>query len=319
MVGSLLNLAVVVAILVDPLKILRKGPWMSIVNLSIADLITCITSVFLFGNRILELTQTRLDLVIIDFFYMFGRAGSFFALTLLSYQVFIVTKYPFESQHRCRRSKIIVYITVLWLVAFPLGMLNTLWYFKKYDNKDLMKVYIANIAVLEIAVAIQIFLNISVIKEILRSGQNVTVANARHKQMANMIVYLTTILVLTAFPPFVLTQIQLLVRLKVIGTSKWAQITHAVGLYSLPIAMLNYVINPIVYSLRLSTYRKTLLFFLCFRMRTGLNHSSSRQTTSVSLQSWKATENSRKTTTNHIGQDNLGLDKQEETDYTGTK
>jgi hypothetical protein len=43
-VAALLNLLVIIAIVFDPLKIVRRGPWVTILNLATADLFTCISA-----------------------------------------------------------------------------------------------------------------------------------------------------------------------------------------------------------------------------------------------------------------------------------
>ncbi len=52
--GALLNSVVIVAVAIDPLKVLRKGPWVTILNLTIADLISCISSFCLWGEMFLN-------------------------------------------------------------------------------------------------------------------------------------------------------------------------------------------------------------------------------------------------------------------------
>ena len=47
--GTVLNVAVIFAIVIDPLKVLRKGPWITILSLAFADLITCIGGFFAWG------------------------------------------------------------------------------------------------------------------------------------------------------------------------------------------------------------------------------------------------------------------------------
>ena len=73
---------------------------------------------------------------------------------------------------------------------------------------------------------------------------------------------LTFILFLTAFPSFVFKLIELIFRLGHLGQSKTAKIFSDIFYCYAPIMTLNFTANPILYSLRLPDYRRTLLAFL---------------------------------------------------------
>ena len=43
-IGALLNILLIIAIIVDPLKVLRKGAWITILNLAFADFVVCVAN-----------------------------------------------------------------------------------------------------------------------------------------------------------------------------------------------------------------------------------------------------------------------------------
>jgi hypothetical protein len=261
-VGILLNLAVIIAMAIDPLKILRKGPWVTILNLAIADLISCISTFCLWGDIFFNKTQSDLSYsVTVDFGWAFGISASFLLLTFLTVQIFIVTKYPLKSRYCLTTPRIALVCISLWLFACLLGFSNTVWLI--YPGPDNLRIYAAQIGVLQIAIVVQIVLNIQVAVQIIRSGRiSGNPQNAKHKNIAKTVMILTPILFLTAFPYFVVRQIAHLVRLDYFGQDETAKTLYRLAYCYAPIATLNYAANPILYALRLPDYRQTLLAFV---------------------------------------------------------
>jgi hypothetical protein len=96
--GALLNFVVIIAMAIDPLKILHKGPWVTILNLAIADLISCISS-FCLGRAVYAYNNKEVYDVISNFGWGFGVSASVLWLTFLSVQIFVITKFPLKSRY----------------------------------------------------------------------------------------------------------------------------------------------------------------------------------------------------------------------------
>ena len=262
--GALLNFVVIIAMAIDPLKILRKGPWVTILNLAIADLITCMSSFVLWGKSFFiqnsELYYVYYDITI--FGWGFGSSASFLWLTFFSVQIFVITKFPLKGRYWFTTLKIVLVGTAIWLFAFLLGLTQITYRFHLPETMGL-KIWSARIGVLQIAVVVQIVLNIQVAFEIIRSGRSSgNPQNAKHKNIAKTVIILTLILFLTAIPYFLLKQLQFLARLGYFGQYKTAAVLLYFFYYYRPIAMLNFAANPILYALRLPDYRQTLLAFV---------------------------------------------------------
>jgi hypothetical protein len=126
-----------------------------------------------------------------------------------------------------------------------------------------LKIWTARFGVLQIALVVQIVLNIQVAFEIIRSGRSTgNPHNAKHKNIAKTVIILTLILFLTVFPYFLLKLLEYLARLGYFDQDKTAEVLRYLAKYYTPIAMLNFVANPILYALRLPDYRQTLLAFV---------------------------------------------------------
>ena len=264
-VGALLNSVVIVALAIDPLKILRKGPWVNILNLAIADIISCISGFCLWGRMIFfkgivpELSNT-----IAIFGWCFGASASFLFLTFLTVQVFLVTKFPIKTRYWFTTRKIVSVGIVIWVFAFLLGLTQIPFVFKlHFPYAVILNLWAANLGVIVIALVVQIILNILVIVEIIRSGRSTGNAeNTKHGNIAKTVVILALILFTTAFPYFVLRQMWLLSGLGYFGEGITADILFYLSNCYASIAMVNFAANPILYALRLPNYRETLLVFI---------------------------------------------------------
>ena len=79
---------------------------------------------------------------------------------------------------------------------------------------QLMKIYIAQISVLELSVLVQVILKVFIIREIMKRRRETEVlvsaeqSNTKHREIAKTIVILNVILIVTTFPYFVAKQIE---------------------------------------------------------------------------------------------------------------
>ena len=260
-VGMLLNSLVIIAIIVDPLKILRQGPWVTILNLTIVDLVSCISFFWRWSAEFYKSEQPELFHAIVDAGWIFGASASFLFLAFLSVQIFMVTKYPIRRRYFFTTLKIVIICIALWVTACLLGFSNIVWLL--YPRNTSLKIYAVQICFLELAVVVQVVLNIKITAEVIRSRRTAGISQSKKRRnIAITVVILTLIFCLTAFPYFVLKQIEFLARLGYIGQDNTADLLHDVAYCYAPIAILNFTANPILYSLRLPHYRKTFLSFV---------------------------------------------------------
>ena len=262
-VGVFCNTLLIIVMLVDPLRVLRRGAWFAVLNLAIADLIAGASNFIHVGLAAEFEVRNKKAAIITDFFWMLGTADSFMFLTLLTVQTYIIVRYPIRSRFMLSPKNIGLSCVLIWSLAAALGVSNIPYALLDLSLQQCMKIYIAQIAFLELVVLIQLFLKGFVISEIIRSGRTMEIGvrhhyNA-HKEIAKTIVLLNLILFTTVFPFFVAKQIEYLYKIRVIRGDMMAMLFSN---YFTPIAMLNFALNPILYSLRLPDYRRSLLALL---------------------------------------------------------
>ena len=271
--GMLCNLLLMLVIIIDPLKILHRGAWITILNLSLADFIACAINF----NKLLLLQVDDGWKTLLprekerNFFWMFATGASFMQLTLLTVQMYIIIKYPRKSRLWMTRKKLMLASTIVWVLAIGLGLSNIAYIW----SDSYIYFFIGCTVVVVLVVAIQFVFKILIVVEILRSRKSIrNPATLRRKQndVAKTVVLLNVILFVTVFPYFLARQIVAMELLSAFNRPELL-VTKFHSYYYEPIYRLNFVVNPVLYFLRLQDYRRSLiaLFKLDCRRRRYSN------------------------------------------------
>ena len=257
-IGVFLNTILITTMLLDPLKIFAKGASITILNLAFADLIACVADFLDVGLSLkFDVSNSKIYNAV-RFFLVFGEGASFILLTTLTVETYIVSKYPIKGRIMLTRKKTMILCMVSWFLAIPLGLSNIAYLFIK-NFLNLMKIYIAQIGVLEFTVVVQVIFKFLIIQEIFRSRQDTEQQNSKHKEIAKTIIILIIILIITNLPYFISKQLEFLWKMHLINGNK---LLWKFSNYYKPISALNYMANPVLYALRFADYRRSLLVLL---------------------------------------------------------
>ncbi|XP_046862249.1 type-1 angiotensin II receptor A-like [Xenia sp. Carnegie-2017] len=274
-IGVLSNSLLIVVIVLDPLLIIRRGPWITIFNLAIADFIASLSKFLILGlGFAFKITVPNEIMFSCFYLWMLGAAGSFFLLTSLTWQTYTTAKHPMHSRQILSTKKITILCVTIWFVAgcLALGEISHEIFDISFDQ--VMHIYITEYAVLEFAVFLQIIMKCFIIKEVMLSRRNANMngqqQNSKHIEIAKTIVILNIVLFVTAFPYFVAKQVEFIERL---GKIQSSYARHFAEHYE-PVALLNFALNPILYALRLTNYRNSLKsLFKCVPISKGNMHT----------------------------------------------
>ena len=276
-IGMLCNLLLILVIIIDPLVILHRGAWITILNLSFADFLAC-------GSQLMNLValETETENMILDicnFLWMLGVGASFIFLGLLTIQIYVIIKFPVKSRIMLTSKRVLISSTIVWVIAVGMGVANIghIW----LKDLKVVLIYIANIAILEVIVVFQMVIKILIVFEILSSRRKllkVEIQDRKQMQVAKTIIILNVILFVTAFPYFLAKQIEYLHRL---GYISGHPLVQKGNVYYQPVALLNFISNPLLYSLRLGDYRRSSLALFKCRKRYFIRNQSHRITTSL--------------------------------------
>ena len=266
--GVVVNFLLLIIIIRNPLKNLRKRGCHTITSLAVADLISNIGGIGLcfydYKSR-----QDPANFWPVKSYYTIvhiGFSASFLMLFLLSVEVYIITKYPLTAHLMLTRRKILWIIFFLWFASILIASSN----FWTVDYP--FAVFVVVLSVLEIAVMAVIIFRILVILNMRRNRREVAQlmpdGSANDSGLTVSFLLLFVVYLVTAFPYLVAEQVHLLWHIK----PEWnTSFDHAVIAYSLPFAHLNYLINPLVYAYRMPDYRNGLISLLTCRKTTQEN------------------------------------------------
>ena len=234
----------------NPLKLLRKGLWITIINLAAADLAVCANVFFKEIERHVGTKELRTVNYIYVMYTLLNLAisASFMLLAFFSLQVYTVTKFPFKAPHFWTRNRVVLCCVGIWLLAVLLG-LNSIFYLHLDLNKW-NKWSTVQVVVWIIIVIIQIVLEILTCWEIFKTRRNSGQSRSPiHRQITTTVMIMVAIQLFTAFPFVVMNQ---LLRGDI-------YLRKEITTYMKPIVLLNFYVNPIIYFLRLPDYKSSLL------------------------------------------------------------
>ena len=252
----MLNLLIIIVILMDPLKILRKGSWITIINLAAADLVVCVIGFF---RRILRFVHGSRELRTMNYFFIMGTllyfaiSASFMLLAFFSLQVYTITKFPFKAPHFWTRKRVALCCVGIWLLAILLGP-SSISLFLNVDIDVWITWWTVQLVVWCITVIIQIVLKILTFWEIFKTRRNSGQSQSSiHRQVTTTVMIMVVIQMFTAVPYVVILQLHHDVF------SLNHHLLREIMTYCLPIAYLNFCVNPIIYFVRLPDFRLSLL------------------------------------------------------------
>ena len=266
--GVLVNLLLLIIIIRNPLRNLRKRGCLTITSLAIADLMSNVGGIGLCFYDY----KARLDPANfwpVKSFYAIthlGFSASFLMLFLLSVEVYIITKHPLTAHIMLTRRKIFWTIIALWFLSVLIASSNFLTSDYPYF------IFFIVLSVLEIAVLAVIVFRILVILNMRRNRQEVAQlmpdGSANDAGLTVSFLLLFVVYLVTLFPYLVAEQVHLLWHSK----PDWEiSFNHDVIAYLVPLAHINFIVNPIVYAYRMPDYRNGLISLFTCRKGTQNN------------------------------------------------
>ncbi|XP_028393450.1 adrenocorticotropic hormone receptor-like [Dendronephthya gigantea] len=266
--GALANSLLLIIIIRDPMRNLRKRACLTIANLALADLISNIGGIGLCFYDY----ESRLDPAnfwSVKSFYAtvhIGFTASFLMLLLLSVEVYIVTKHPLTAHLVLTRRKTLFAISVLWFAAIIVASSN--FWTEEYPFTVLSVV----LCVFQICVMAVLVFRILVILNMRKNRRELSQLMPAGSQNDNGLtvtfLLLFVVFLVTAFPYLVAEQVHFLYHIK----PEWnISFNHDVITYTIPLMHINYVINPLIYAYRMPDYRKGLIALFTCRKRAQVN------------------------------------------------
>lgn len=257
-IGVFTNGILIVLILVDPLHKLKRGPWITIFSLSMADLTVSFSQVTRGVFMFFKMYSSKIFISTNTFFWTLACTGSLFHLVSLTIQTYIITKYPIRCLQMLSRKKTYIICATAWLVSLCFAISYLVAGPTELKNGQFLFILIMAVSLLVIVVVFQVMLKCLIIKEVMQSRrktlENGNQHNNNHLEIAKTIFILNIFALVTIFPYFLSLQLLLVFMHRKIDV----ELLDNFHFYYLPVAMVNFAVNPIVYALRLVDYRSSL-------------------------------------------------------------
>lgn len=271
--GVVTNSVLILVVLIDPLKQLRAAKsTVIIVSLSLADLLTSLAALFYFVP-VIQLSERALLIRAISLW--FGFSASLLNLFVFTFERFIVTLYPLRAKLIISYRRTAFACLTSWIVGAAIAVTDHL------IEKPLTYMFrIVQVGFFEFLVVVMVVLNIRIILSIRKhtSQMNGELFNKesskRLRKMNAVLSTLVIVLIITTMPYLVTKQVwNLLVWCE---TTPFRYLPCKVSLIPklgvflslfLPIGMINFLVNPIVYAWRLDIYRASALALFSKKLR----------------------------------------------------
>ena len=257
--GVITNTLLLVAFLKDPLKCFRNSGTYLVINLSVSD---CLTSL---SSLVFNIAYRKSSNPMVDFFIRWSTCVSFVSITSISIDRFWMITSPIRHRILMKGK-----VTALWMAA--------IWFVNMLISFSLI------IFDFDTAIAIQGICTYGVILIILSSvlhsstyyklkkqSRNMTLQNSTEGRAQEMRIlkekrFLKTIIIIACVAFICIVPMLLhLINYRLILLVDYSQAFTIIFEASAVTYQINFAVNPLIYILRLPNYRKTFYLLYCKR------------------------------------------------------
>ena len=245
----LLNGLLLIAMVRNAGKIFTSNGAYLVANVTVADLLTGLNS-SLWGIKKSFMRSEPIKIATMPFFWTTVQA-SFFTIFIMSLERYIAILHPFKAGRWLSKSRTIQSCILTWILSGLCG-LCMIFYTEK------MRLFLATLFEIIILVTCflyyKIFIKLAERRASLPLQLNGSHGNSdlqREYQLTTVVAVLTLILIVTVIPYTIAGQINILTNDNP-GLMTFLR-------YYFPIELMNFLLNPIVYALRLPQYRYAIL------------------------------------------------------------
>ena len=256
--GATSNILLLVAFIKDPLKCFRNPATYLVANLAISDSAACIVISFLPFTAEKFGSQPTVGFLMTCFI-----TASCVSIASISIDRFIIVAYPIKYRNSIKGKLMLFWVAGIWLTScvFP----TLIWIIRPNENIIKAK-YSFNVAAILISMAMYTSTYYKLKKQSRNMAlQNCSESRAREIRIMKEKRFLKTIIIIAcvAFMCLVPSNVSFLIfSLRPKGKALLSMLRERALLYTF---YLNFAVNPIIYALRLPSYRKTFYMLYCRR------------------------------------------------------
>ena len=263
-----INGILLLVMLLDPLKCFRRPSMYFVISLSLSDLFTGIASCMF---AMTKYVSSKYFFIIPRSVIWASVQNSFVTILLMAIERLIAIRYPIKAKSIITTRRILIAITVTWLISILLGVGVSL---PQPYGQYIMFVYLVE-CFLIILIMLGIYFRMIVLlrdsfrvfhgKQFTRhsrtqSGQKPAVST--YQRSLNVVVfYLALVLIITVLPHLILGQIYLGYDFFYPQKEKPVALQCAPYI-TFPVELLNFLLNAVIYVYRLPQFRAALCYYL---------------------------------------------------------
>ena len=256
--GGISNILLLVAFIKDPLKCFRNPATYLVANLAISDSAMCIVISFLSFTIVKFGSHSTIGFLMSSFI-----TASCVSIASISIDRFIMVAYPINYRNSIKGKLMFCWIGGIWLASCVFPTLSSI----PGPNKTIVKAkYSFNVA----AILISMVMYTSTYYKLKKQSRNMALQNCSESRAHEIRImkekrFLKTIIIIAcvAFLCLVPSNVSFLIfSLRPKGKDLPSMLRERALLY---IFYLNFAVNPLIYVLRLPSYRKTFFMLYCRR------------------------------------------------------
>ena len=255
--GAVSNLLLLIAFIVDPLKCFRNSGTYLVMNLAVADCLTCV--LFTFAH----IDQN--DLLIFHFFLLWFQSVSFLSITSVSIDRFLLVAYPIKHRILIKGKVLVLWLAIIWTVSCVIPALAMFSDISKTSGYNAFYTFTVLVILPSAVMYSSTYYNLK------KQSRNIATVNStegraqemrtlKEKRFLNTIIIIAVIAFVFTVPSMVFFPFAELAKIDF----RIPAVLMAFMLYSY-MFQVSFAVNPFIYVLRLPTYRKTLYSLYCRR------------------------------------------------------
>ena len=256
-IGVVSNLLLLNIFIKDPLKCFKNSGSYLIINLAVSDFLTCLTApfyVFICVERYGLQSVFRL----ITFYFI---ALSCVTIVSLSIDRYVLIAHPLKHRILLNGKRIVVWIVAVWIMCLAYSTKEMIFGAHKYDQIVLS---FLGITVITFSAVMYILTCLALVKQVknlaILQNYSVPTSRAELKRILKEKKFLRTIMLIACIAFVCIVPPRVLFNVSALRNKLGPPIVHSI---SDALFLINFAVNPLVYVVRLSNYRKSFFLLYC--------------------------------------------------------
>ena len=277
--GTFNNGILLLIFIINPLKTFKSTSTYFMKSLTVADFVTSLMTI-IWGFH----TPSGNFLRAYYFIFWMSIQISFYLIFLMSIERYIAVHYPLKKLVIVTRERTISCIVIVCLLSGILAGLSefkVIRHYLRFSLFSLFDVIVISVAIVYIKIVVSLKKITNEARKSIRanSSRRLRLEKIREdRQLLIVVLVMVSILAITVLPYTIASQVMLVDILFYKNYPRDKKILITFLMYYFPVEIVNFVVNPIIYAIRLPNYRKSLTALLCFYKKTNKNETNQEMT-----------------------------------------